>query len=45
MVGVAGRCELLWGVIERCRSGSVGVAMEESWSKDGAIFQVNRSKE
>ena len=38
MVGVVGRCELLWGVIERCRSGSVGVGVEDIWSEDGAIF-------
>ena len=38
IVGEAGRCELLWGVVERCRLGSVGVAVEESCSEDGAIF-------
>ena len=38
MVGVASRCELLWGVVERCRSGFVGVGVEDIWSEDRAIF-------
>ena len=39
MVGVAGRVEVLWGVGERCRSGYVGVQVEELWFDKGAIVQ------
>ena len=39
MVGMAGRCRMLWGVGERLRSRSVRVDVEEFWSEDGDIIQ------
>ena len=38
MEGVAKRLENGWGVDVGWRSGSVGVGVEESWSKEGAIM-------
>ena len=38
--GRGSHVKVAWGVVERCRLGSVGVAVEESWFEDGAIFRV-----
>ena len=34
----AAMCGWLWGVVDRWRSGSVGVVVGVVWSEDGAIL-------
>ena len=36
----AAMCGCPWGVVERWRSGSVGVVVGVVWSEDGAMLKV-----